>query len=75
MTEPEQKAANSFRADEIDALVEILALVRRGAHTRDLSRAVTPDVLGRVAGKVQRMKASVERQKELGMRLVEGGKR
>lgn len=69
---PGSSAAQSFRADEIAALDEILRGMLRGAHPRDLTRIVGSEVVGRLARKTARMKASLERQRELGMHAIEG---
>lgn len=72
---PGSSAAQSFRADEVDALGQLLAAVQRGAHPNDIARLLRSDALARVSRKVASMRSSIERQKTLGMHLVEGGKR
>jgi hypothetical protein len=71
---PGSSAAQSFRADEIDALDRILTAFARGANPRDLQRLVSLNVLGRLARKAAAMRASVERQKASGLTVIEGGK-
>lgn len=70
----ERRAKDAFDEDEIGALEEVLRRIQTGAHPNDLRRLMASEPMRRAVGKVQRMKASVERQKELGMRLMEGDK-
>lgn len=70
-----RRAKDAFGEDEIGVLDEVLRGLQRGAHPNDLRRLMESEPMRRVAGKVARMKASVERQRELGMRLVEGGRK
>lgn len=71
---PGSSAAQSFRADEIEALDALLSATRRGAHPRDLTRLVGSDAMTRIARKVEAMKRSIARQRELCMRAIDGGK-
>jgi hypothetical protein len=72
---PGSSAAQSFRADEIQALDTILTAFAQGKNPRDLKRLVSAEVLGRLARKAASMQRSIERQKELGLHAIEGGRR
>lgn len=62
--------------DEIAALDALLAALRRGAHSRDLALLVASAPMTSVARKVGAMRGSMERQRELGLRVIEArGKR
>ena len=71
---PGSSAAQSFRDDEIAVLDTILSAFQRGTHPRDLTRLVGGDALGRLVRKVEAMKRSIARQRELGLVAIEGGK-
>lgn len=58
---PGASASQSFREDEVEALHQLLAILRRGG---DPSAIVRTDAGRRLAAKVQRMRESIARQRE-----------
>lgn len=71
----EPRAGQSFGEDEIGAMDELFRGLQRGAHPNDLRRLLASEAMRRTVAKFARMKASVQRQRAIGMRLVEGGRR
>lgn len=56
-------ASQSFRADEVEVLDQLLAKVRRGAATPyDLAQLAQSEAAVRLASKVEAMKLSIARQ-------------
>lgn len=59
---PGSSAAQSFRADEVEALHVIVAAWLAGRNPRDV-RGVQPATVGRLARKAESMRRSIERQR------------
>lgn len=67
---PGASAANTFRADEIHALVEMFAILDRGGDPRVLLRS---DAMRSARRKFAVMAARIEQQKVVGLHAIAGG--
>ena len=64
MTGKPRAASNSFRADEVRALDDMLRGLQRGTHPGDIRRLVASAPMRRVTQKVQRMRARVDEARQ-----------
>lgn len=59
---PGHSAGNTFKREEIEGLLGVLAAIQRGAHTKDVQRLAKSEPVVALQRKFLRMRESIERQ-------------